>query len=54
MGRQAATTKEELPAGITAEQLERLIAEKRRVGATRCDVVVEEGKRFLVCEFPPL
>jgi hypothetical protein len=53
-GGQAATTKEELVPGITDEQIQKLIAEKKRVGATRCEVVKEGGKRFLVCEFPPL
>ena len=54
MDGQAVTTKQELPAGITPEQLNTLIAEKRRVGATSCKVVEEGGKKFLVCEFPPL
>ena len=54
MDGQAATTKQELPPGITPEQIEKLIAEKKRVGATNCKVVKEGGKQFLVCEFPPL
>ena len=53
-GGQAATTREELAPNITEEQIQKLIAEKTRVGATRCEVVNEGGKRFLVCEFPPL
>jgi hypothetical protein len=54
MGGQTATTKEPLPREITPEQLQKLIAEKKRVGATSCQVVTEGDQRFLVCEFPPL
>ena len=51
---QAVTTEEELSSDITDEQIQKLIAEKKRVGATRCEVKKEGGKRFLVCVFPPL
>ena len=47
-------TKELLPREITPEQLQKLIAEKKRVGAASCQVVTEGDQRFLVCEFPPL
>jgi hypothetical protein len=46
--------KAELPQGITDAQLQKLIAEKRRAGATSCEVVKEGGTQFLVCHFPPL
>lgn len=54
MAGQAATTKEPLAPEITDEQLQKLIKEKKRVGATSCRVITEKGERFLVCEFPPL
>ena len=54
MAGQAVTTKEPLAPEITPEQLQKLIAEKKRVGATSCKVVTEGNERFLVCEFPPL
>jgi hypothetical protein len=47
-------TKEPLAAGIREEQIGRLIAEKKRNGATECKVVTEDGQRFLICRFPPL
>ena len=54
MAGQAVTTKEPLAPEITDEQLQKLIKEKKRVGAASCQVVTEGDQRFLVCEFPPL
>ena len=54
MSSQQAKTKEELPDEITPEQIQALIAEKKAAGATSCEVVTENNKRFLVCQWPPL
>lgn len=53
-GGSVATSKEELASAITADQIQDLIAERKGVGATSCEVILENGKRFLVCVFPPL
>ena len=54
MDSQPAETKEPLPDEITTEQIQMLIDERIGTGATSCDVVTENDKRFLVCRFPPL
>jgi hypothetical protein len=53
MGGQPTTTKEPLAQGITDEQVAKLIAERKGVGATDCKVVTENNQRFLVCQWPP-
>ena len=49
-----AKTKEELADEITPEEIQQLIDEKKAAGATSCEVVTENNKRFLVCQWPPL
>jgi len=53
MSGQPATTKEPLDNAITPEQIVRLIAERKKDGATSCEVLTEGGQRFLVCVWPP-
>ena len=54
MSSQPAETKEPLAEGITAEEIEKLIAERKEQGASSCEVVMENNERFLVCQWPPL
>ncbi len=54
MKSQPTETKEQLADDITAEQIERLIAERKLDGTTSCEVVTEKEKRFLVCQWPLL
>ena len=53
MSVQSATTKEPLADGLTDEQIQRIIAERKSAGATSCKVVTEGNQRFLVCQWPP-
>ena len=50
---QTAQTKQPISDDITDEQIQQLIDERGRLGAT-CKVVKENNQRFLVCEWPPL
>ena len=52
MNSQPAETREELADDITPEQIQQLIAEEEQEGATNCEVVTENGKRFIVCQWP--
>ena len=54
MKSQPTETKEPLADEITEAQIEQIIVERKGTGATRCEVVMENGERFLVCQFPPL
>ncbi len=54
MNSQPAETKEPLAANITSAQIQQLIDERKGTGATSCEVVTENGERFLVCQYPPL
>ena len=54
MNSQPAETTEELADDITPEEIEKLKAEPTQEGATSCEVVTENDKRFLVCQWPPL
>ncbi len=54
MNSQPRTTKEPLADGITEEQIQALIDERKATGATSCEVVTENDKRILVYQFPPL
>ena len=54
MSANSMTTTEELAPDLTPAQIQLLIAERKRVGATNCTVVTEDGQRLLVCEWPPL
>ena len=49
-----AATKDELADDITEAEIQQLIAEAIGDGATGCEVVTENNKRFLVCHYPPL
>ena len=53
MSAQPATTKEPLAEELTAEQIQRLIGERKGAGATSCEVVTENNQKFLVCQWPP-
>ncbi len=54
MNAKTTETREPLADEITPEQIKQLIAERKGTGATSCEVVTENDKRFLVCRFPPL
>ena len=54
MNSQSADTKDELADDITEAEIEKLIAEAIEDGATGCEVVTENNKRFLVCHYPPV
>ncbi len=53
MPSKAVVTKQELDASITAEQVQKLIEERKPLGG-KCKEKKEGNKRFLVCEWPPL
>ena len=53
MSAQPVTTKELLDEGLTEEQIQQLISERLGVGATSCEVVIENNQKFLVCQWPP-
>lgn len=54
MSSQPATTKEPLAEGLSTEDIQRLIDQKKAAGATGCEVVREGTQRFLVCKWPAL
>ncbi len=54
MNPQPRKTREPLADDITTEQIQQLIDERKGTGATSCEVVTENGERFLVCQYPPL
>jgi hypothetical protein len=54
MAGQPATTKDPLAPEVTDAQIQKLIAEKKRLGATDCQVITEGNQRFLVTRWPPL
>ncbi len=54
MNSQPRVTRQELADDITAEQIQQLINERKDTGATSCEAVTEDNKRFLVCQWPPL
>ena len=54
MNSQPRVTREPLADGLTPEQIQQAIDERRRTGATRCEVVTENGQSILVCQYPPL
>lgn len=39
---------------LTDAQVQKLIAMRKKAGATSCEVVTEGGKKFLVTQYPPL
>lgn len=47
-------TREPLDDAITDDQIQRLIDERVATGAENCNVLTENGQRFLVCTYPPL
>ena len=53
MSTQPTTTKEPLDPGLTPEQIQQLIKERKDRGASDCQVVTEGSKKFLVCQWPP-
>lgn len=53
MSAEPTPTKEPLDDGLTPEQIQKLIDERKGAGATSCKVVTENKKRFLVCQWPP-
>ena len=54
MNSQPAETKEPLADDLTPAQIQALITERKSSGATSCQVVTENNKRVLVCQWPPL
>ena len=54
MNPQSRETREPLADDITKEQIKQLIDERKGTGATSCEVVTENNKRILVCQYPPL
>jgi hypothetical protein len=46
-------TREPLAPDISDDEIEKLKKEREGDGATRCDVVKENDKRVLVCQWPP-
>ncbi len=54
MNPQSRETREPLADDITTEQIQQLINERKDTGATSCEAVTEDNKRFLVCQWPPL
>ena len=53
MNSKPAETREPLDDSLTDEQTQALISERERNGAS-CEVVTEDGKKILVCVWPPL
>jgi hypothetical protein len=49
-----ATTKEPLSEDVTNEQVQMLVAERKKSGATAVTIVVENGVRVIVTEWPAL
>ncbi len=54
MNAETTETREPLADDITPEQIKQLIDERKGTGATSCEVVTENNKRILVCQYPPL
>ena len=54
MNAETTETREPLADDITLEQIEQLIEERKGTGATSCEVVTENDKRIIVCQWPPL
>ena len=54
MSSKSAETEESLADGITSAEIKAAIAERKTKGATSCKVVTKNGKKFLVCKWPPL
>ena len=48
------STKEPLAEDLTNEEIQKLITERKTVGATEVRIVIEDGKRFLVTVWPAL
>ena len=48
------TTKDELPEGTTQAEIDNICAEAEKDGATSCEVVTENDKRFIVITYPPV
>lgn len=53
MNADSTSSKEPLSDSLTQTDIQNLIDERRAQGATSCEVVTENGQRFLVCQWPP-
>lgn len=53
MNSEPVKTREPLDDSLTPEQIQALIDERERNGAS-CEVVTEDGQKILVCLWPPL
>lgn len=49
-----ATTREEVPRSMTAEEIQRLVAERKQAGAVRTQVVAEHGRLYIITDWPAL
>ena len=54
MTSQEAIVRQEVAVHVTKEQIERLKKVNLDAGATSCELVEEDGKRFLITVWPPI
>ena len=53
MSTQPTTTRTPIADDLTQDEIQGLIADRKGEGATSCEVVTENGKRFLITKYPP-